>query len=520
VTTDAVSERREDAAAGGRGGGLGRGTSANLAGTAVSAVANLAFTVVVTRGVGRHQAGELFTATSLFLLLQMTSKLGSDTGATYFVARSLSLDAGARVRGYLRALRAPVVVATVVSAVVLAGIAAWWRRSGANTDTAVFVLCLVAFVPFANLSDIALAATRGFGDMRATVLYDKVLRPAGQLALVAVAAAIGAGVWLPVAWGVPYAVAGWLAWKALGRRLARLRAGEGSVPADAVVDAGVAREFWRFSAPRALASAAQTIMQRLDIVLVAAMKGPLDAAVYTAATRFLTVAQMVNLAISQPLQPRLSGLLAVDDRLRAREIYQRTTGWLVLLSWPLLLVCAVAATWYLRVFGSGYDSSAAVAVVVILSVTMLLATLCGTVDMLLIMAGRTKWNLANTSVALVVLVGLDVGLIPTIGIVGAAIGWAAAIAVNNLAPLTQVYHVLRLHPFGRATGVAAVVTGVAFGVVPVLAMALVSRGWPTLLVALAVGGVAYLGGLWRWRRVLAVDELLGALPGRRRATAA
>jgi O-antigen/teichoic acid export membrane protein len=228
---------------------------------------------------------------------------------------------------------------------------------------------------------------------------------------------------------------------------------------------------------------------------------------------------MVNLAISQPLQPRLSGLLAVGDTAGARAIYQRTTGWLVLLSWPLLLVCSVAATWYLKVFGSGYASSAAVTVVVVLAVTMLLATLCGTVDMLLIMAGRTTWNLANTSVALVLLVVLDVTLIPTIGIVGAAIGWAAAIAVNNLAPLAQVHHVLRLHPFGRATGVAALVAGVAFGVVPALATWLVSSGWPTLLASLAVGGVLYLAGLWRWRRLLAVDELLGSLPGGRRGKA-
>jgi O-antigen/teichoic acid export membrane protein len=519
VTADAVSTRARDTAGQPRGGGLGRGTSANLAGTAVSAVANLAFTVVVTRGVGRHEAGELFTATSLFLLLQMTSKLGADTGATYFVSRSLSLDSGASVRGYLAALLRPVVVATVVAAAALAGIAAWWRGTGSNAETALFVLCLVVFVPVANLSDIALAATRGFGDMRATVKYDKLLRPVGQLALVGVAVVVGAGVWLPLAWGLPYAASGALAARALRRRSGRLAAERSAAERGddgRGTDRRLTGEFWRFAGPRALASAAQTVMQRLDIVLVAVMRGPLDAAVYTAATRFLTVAQMVNLAISQPLQPRLSGLLAVGDTRGAREVYQRTTGWLVLLSWPLLLICAVAATWYLRVFGSGYASSAAVAVVVVLAVTMLLASLCGTVDMLLIMAGRTRWNLANTTVALVVLVVLDVALIPTIGIVGAAIGWAAAIAVNNLAPLAQVHHVLRLHPFGRATGIAAVVAGVAFGVVPAVATGFVSSGWPTLLVALGVGCVLFAGGTWRWRRVLAVDELLGSLPGGRR----
>ena len=65
---------------------------------------------------------------------------------------------------------------------------------------------------------------------------------------------------------------------------------------------GVA-EFWKFSAPRAIASVAQVAMQRLDIVLVAAMAGVGQAAIYAAASRFLQLGQLGGGAISQAVQP-------------------------------------------------------------------------------------------------------------------------------------------------------------------------------------------------------------------------
>ena len=86
----------------------------------------------------------------------------------------------------------------------------------------------------------------------------------------------------------------------------------------------------------------------------------------------------------------------------------------------------------------GHSYRAGHMVMIILGLTMLLATACGQVDMVLITTGRSSWSLANGLVALVVNVGLDLLLIPRYGITGAAIGWAVAIVVTNLTPLAQL----------------------------------------------------------------------------------
>ena len=78
--------------------------------------------------------------------------------------------------------------------------------------------------------------------------------------------------------------------------------------------------------------------------IVAAILGPADAAVYAAATRFLVLGQLGNQAISAPVEPRLSGLLARRDIAGAQDVYRLSTAWLICVNWPIFLrdggVCA------------------------------------------------------------------------------------------------------------------------------------------------------------------------------------
>ena len=144
---------------------------------------------------------------------------------------------------------------------------------------------------------------------------------------------------------------------------------------------------------------------------------------------------------------------------------------------------------------------------VILGFSMLLATVCGQVDMVLITSGRSSWSLANGLLTVGVNVGLDLVLIPRYGITGAAIGWAVAIAVSNLMPLTQLAAVLRLHPFGRGTVTACALAVVSFGAIPLAIRAVLGHGVASLAAAVVAGCAAFAIGLWRFHRVLHLPAL-------------
>ena len=482
--------------------GIARGGVLNLAGAAVSAVAGLLLVVVVTRSLPQEQAGTFFALTSLFLLAEVVARLGTGTGLVYFVARLRRLDRRDEIRAVQRVALTPVVALSLaLSAVLLIWTPAFAGLAGEDTPatrTAVVVLALL--LPVTTLSEALLAATRGHGTMLPTVALDKVGRSVLQLGLVVVVVAVGSGsvALLAGAWALPWALSAVLAWW----WLARLSRGLPRAVADRPRPW---REFWGFTWPRAVSSLVALALQRLDILLVTVLSGPAAAAVYTAASRFLVVGQLVNASISTAAQPRLAELLAVDDRASAQQVYRSATAWIVLLTWPLYLVCAVFAEVVLQIFGDGYESGRPV--IWVLAGAMLLATACGMVDMLLNMAGRTSWTLGNSLVALAVMVAVDLVLIPPLGILGAAIGWAAAILTNNLLPLGQLLVAYGLHPFGRATLAAAGLSAACFGVLP-LAARLAAPDRPLLaLAAVVAGAVLYLLAVRRRRAALGLPSL-------------
>lgn len=491
-------------------GSAARGGLVNLFGAGFAAVAGLVVTTVVARGLGTAPAGVFFTATSTFVLAQMVAKLGTDTGLVYWLARLRALERYDQLRRCLRLGLLPVLVAGVLCGATIFALAPWLARlsSVAGGDpVAEYVRALrvlAVFLPVAALSDALLSATRGYRTMRPTVLVEKVCRPALQLGLLAVALLAAGTTVDTVAWSAPYLASAALAACWLSRvdsthRMVAARPGP--------VPERLAAAFWRFTAPRALSSVAQVALQRLDVVLVAVLLGFRAAALYTVATRFIVVGQLGNQAIGSAVQPRLAELLARHDVGAVRTLYQGSTAWVVLLTWPMFLLVGAFAPVYLRVFGGGYDETGAVAVVRLLCLAMLACGACGMVDMVLTMAGRTTWNLANVALAFGVNLVLDLVLIPSLGIVGAAAGWAIALLVKNLVPLGQIAAVLRLHPFGRATRTAVALCALATGVPAVAAKLALGHGIPALAGALAGTAVCLAAGCWLLRARLGAGEI-------------
>ncbi|HEY7484473.1 MAG TPA: polysaccharide biosynthesis C-terminal domain-containing protein [Streptosporangiaceae bacterium] len=487
-------------------GSLARGGVLSLIGAATSAIAGVGLVALVTRAFSRDEAGVFFAAGSLFLLGAAVAKLGAETGLVYFISRQRVLDQRDRIRRVIAVAFTPVTVAAVLVATTLFAAAPWLAEvavDGPAGHFTVYVRTLACFLPLAVLTDTLLAATRGFRTQRPTTLIEGIGRPLGQIVLVVIVVATASTSWLGLAWALPYLPAAVLAGLWLGVLLPR------SVRAPAA--GGMAGEFWRYTWPRTFAAIAQLALQRLDIVLVAALRGPADAAIYTAATRFLVVGQLGSRAISTAVQPQIGEQLALGATAEARTLYRTATAWLMLLVWPLYLLCVNFAGPVMALFGHGY--AAGEDVILVLTGAMLVATGCGMVDMVLSMSGRTSWNLVNTLLALAVNIGVDLLLIPHIGIMGAAIGWAAAIVFNNVVPLGQIALVARLHPFGMATLTAGALAALCFGVLPLLARIVAGDGLLPLIAAAASGTILYGLGCWWFRRPLRLTSLR-ALRGR------
>ncbi len=485
----------------------------NLVGAGASAGLSFLLTVAATRLFPTQVAGVFFVAMSVFAIASTVAGVGAGVGAVYLLARRRAIGQAAGLRAVFQVAVPPALVASAV----VAGLtwAAAPRLAAAmvpeSPAAAVGALRVAAcLVPAAVVFTLYVSALRGLGRTRPFVVLERLARPGMQLVAVAgvgLLAAVGSGV-VTAAWALPYLLLS-VAAVAWARSLLRRRERAAGVTTPEGATRADWREFWRFTSPRAVTSVAKMALQRLDVILIAALLGPAPVAHYVAASRFLVVGQLVNQSLGYAVQHRFAGLFATGDLAAARRLYQTTTGWLIAGAWPLFLLCVVLAEPVLRLFGDSYSDAAPV--MRVLSAVMLLAVACGMVSMVLEMAGRSVATLLQTLLALAANVGLNVLLIPHWGLLGAAVAWAAAIALNNLIPFVQLHRDYRMQPLGGGALLAMAAATVCFGLLPGAAAWLTGSHPAALVTATVVGAGLYLAALWSGRRILQLDLLLAAV---------
>lgn len=491
---------------------LARGSTLNLVGVVTNGVLGFLLVVIVTRGFGATATGLFFEGAALFLIVAAAAQWGADVGVIRMVPRYRALERAGDIRVMMAAALVPATVAGIALAAVLVALAepigSLLTNGRHGRELAPVLRTLAPFVPVHAAFAIALGATRGAGTMLPATTVDKIGRAALQPAFAfAVVLAGASSVALAVAWATPFllglvAISLWLA-ALIGRLDDR-----GRIPRSASSSA-VFREFWRFTMPRGLASLFAVATLWLSTLVVGALRSTAEAGVYAASIRYVTLGQFVGVAIAQVTAPSISAILSKGDRSTGKLVYSTATSWLVSLVWPLYVTMIVLGPALLSVFGSGYREAAPV--LAILGGAMLVATIVGPVDMVLLMAGKSSWNLINTIVALVLNVGLSLALVPAWGIKGAAVAWAVSILANNLLPLVQVWRLEGLHPFGSGTLLAAASALVSFGLIGAVSRALFG---PTALVLVVVGivaGLVHLSILWRLRDHLHVAALQASL---------
>jgi O-antigen/teichoic acid export membrane protein len=186
----------------------------------------------------------------------------------------------------------------------------------------------------------------------------------------------------------------------------------------------------------------------------------------------------------------------------------------VLFSWPLLVLLAAYPRAVLSLFGEGFEEGAAG--LVVLATASAANVAVGNAQTVILMAGRSVWNLAVAGTGFAVQVGAGIWLVPRYGVTGAAVAWGLAIVVDNAASALLVRRCLGFGTVDRgylyAAAVAfAVAAPVAFGIRALLGDTGQGAFWGTTLTICAFGAA-----VWRYRVPLGVGDFFRTLRKRDR----
>jgi len=315
-----------------------------------------------------------------------------------------------------------------------------------GNENLVWVFRVFAFVlPFYALFKLSIGGFRGYKRTKPQVLADKVLRPGFQLLGIVVFVTLGydtAGI------AFAYAVAFVLV--AVVSVLFVYRLGDFSV--QEIVGGGSIsqyRELLAFSIPLAASGAITIIAKHSDLLILGMFRDSGLVGVYELAFRMsMFVVFFFSPAIGYLFQPLISKFDADDDLEKMDQLYTVTTRWIVVASFPIFALMVLFPEQTLTFFFGGEYSQGAFALSVLV-LGFMLSRIPGLTSGFLTATGQTK-ILMYISVGTAVLnIAVNFALIPTYGILGAAIATASAKVLNNV---TQSYVIARdfgIHPFKR-----------------------------------------------------------------------
>lgn len=497
-------------------GAVARGGSFAALGTGAGSILGFVLTLVVTRGLSTTSAGQFFSATAVFIVLQTFLSFGVGAGLVRFVPRFRALGRHADVPALLAVAFVPVAALGVLGTVGLWFASPILAEHVGHDDSAAalgsFRVLALLFLP-GMLEVAAVECTRAFGSIRKYVLVQQLGVPALRPLLVGLGVAFGAPLWaLVLAWMVPLVLALFVATTMVGQSLKKSYGRRLAWPGRSTSVREIGLEYWRFTAARGLSSVMEILLNWLDILLVATMVSATQAAVYAAASRFITSGTLVLQALRLAIAGDVSAALARRDTERVSQIYHVASQWVVLSSWPLYLVMAIFAPTVLRIFGASYSAGASA--LTVLCLAMLLNLAAGNVGTVLLMGGKSSWVLGDKGASLAINVAANLILVPHFGITGAAVAWAVTIVLDSGLAFAQVRWGMGIGGRLRGLTIAGLLALGCFGVLPLAVRVAFGSSLPTMLAGIALGLLSYLPLAWMGRDMLGVRALIQGFTSR------
>jgi O-antigen/teichoic acid export membrane protein len=460
------------------------GTTQNIAGIVVAALATFAVNVLMSNALGAEGFGIVTVVTQAAFVASFATRAGMDMAVLRDVAVEVGQSRYERIRSQVsRANLIGFGVSALVAVVVLLvpdRVGSLFSLEGRSGRLALQMAALG--LPFLAAANIWLSATRGLKIMRYTLYVFWAGQPILWIVLMLAGWLFARTTWMSA---LAYSLSWVVAAAAAGHFWRRESAPWEVQP----MERGAMSRLFRYAGPRAPAALFSQLLFWTDLFVLTRYASQVEVGIYSAALRAGQVIVLFLTSVSLMFSPYVADLHNRGETDRLDRLFKTLTRWTIAATMPLFLLLSVAPEEVLRIFGSRFSEGQAALLILIAGQFINIAT--GSVGFVLIMVGRTGWDLVVYAGSLALNLGLAFWLCPRYGMEGAAIANSVTFALSKWARLLLVKRFVDIQPYDRSYARLIAPSLIALGAMW-LVHAAVAGNWLVDLTATGlVGAIVY-----------------------------
>jgi len=203
-----------------------------------------------------------------------------------------------------------------------------------------------------------------------------------------------------------------------------------------------------FSVPVMAGDASHYVYRWVDTLLIERFLTLRDVGIYNAASRTAMLITLVLIGANAIFASVAAAYFNTAQTQKLEKALELSIRWCLIVSLPIVLVFILGGDWILTLWGNEFrEAGTALA---ILSVAHLVGIPVGLFAYTLVMSNRQVMEMADTLAVLAVLLGLNLALIPRLGIAGAGVAVLSANLVGLVVRYTQVRRVVGVRPLAAS----------------------------------------------------------------------
>ena len=411
----------------------------SFGGMGIGSVFRYLFSILLARWIGPQMLGIYSLGNAITRIGEIFGLMGLDNGVLRYVSREK--DNNDNVKNTIYSSIKMGFLSSTTVALLLYFFSDWIALGILNEDkflsTVIKVYALS--LPFAITGLIASFATQGFKILKYKIFVNHIINPANQLIFMIISYlffGVKIAILIPT---VISAIFGSICIFFFLRKFITVSFG-------AIINAKIDYKILKFSFPLMFVSAIGIIMNWIDMLMLGILDNAYSVGLYHPIERTAGLIRLIFFAFASIFAPLFSEYFYEKNKEKMLEVYQLSTKWILLTSFPLFIFLILFSNEMLMLFGNEFNNNFALQ---ILTTGVMIQALFGLGSSSLTMSGLQKYNLINGFFALLTNIILNTILIPEFGVTGAAIGTTVSLFLISILRFSENYYFLKLNFFSK-----------------------------------------------------------------------